>query len=352
MTETFRPRGTEVRLPHGGLPEVIPPYLQNLIEQTGGITGPIGLQFVAQPDQERRHYQEASDTLSDPLMEDQHLVAPGLVYKYRATFNEDGTVRDPGRALWTITFSCSAYCRFCTRGREIGLTPSPRLSKEQIDETLAYIENEPGLNEVILSGGDPMTLRPEILKYVLGRLGDLQRRGKLEIVRIGTRLPVHNPVAFKEWHYETARLIPNLHLMVHINHPAELTQQTLEVLDRFRRECGAVVMSQTVLLKGVNDNPEILKALFRKLAANNIVPYYVYQNDPLPWAEHFTVPLEEAIAMWQMIRPTDSGVADTANFVIDTPGGFGKIPVPKGDAWVVDYSQGFKDFHGQHFEVK
>lgn len=341
-------------LPHGSLPEVLPPYLQNLIRTTGGPEGPIGLQYIARPDLERAGYE---GKVSDPLMEDKHKVAPGLIYKYTAS--EEGK----GRVLWTITRNCAAYCRFCTRGREVGIPTTkqgtsentlaslPRLNTEQLNEALSFIANEPGLNEVIVSGGDPFTINPAVLLYSLRRLGALQRKGKLDIVRIATRLPFQNPHAIKEQHYKAVEQLKNPRLIVHINHPAELTDSSLAVLDRFRRESGAIVYSQTVLLRGINDSVSILRDLFNKMANNGINPYYVYQNDPVYWAKHFTVPLREAIAMWQQLRPSLSGLAATARFVIDTPEGYGKIPIPEGDAWKIDYTAGFVDFKGATFPL-
>lgn len=361
--EPIHPRGTRVMLPHGGLPEVIPPYLQKLIVETGGPSGPIGLQFVAQIEKERWHF---TGVVSDPLLEDLNEVseAPGLVYKYRARLTASGEVGYPGRALWTITRNCAAYCRFCTRGREVGipagmegersgtLSHTSHLSDEQIEKTLQFITREPGLNEIILSGGDPLTIRTDKLHYVLGRLRQLQDRGKLDMVRIGTRVPIQNPMAVKEAHYRAIAQLCKPYVMTHINHPAELTGEVLAVLDRFRRNCDANVLSQTVLLKGVNDNVEILAELFNKMAREGIQPYYVYQNDPVYWAKHFTVPIPEAIAIWEQLRPRLSGLAATARFVIDTPGGYGKISLPEGGAWQVDYDAGPRDFRGTRFPLE
>lgn len=359
MTEKLLPRGTEVMLPHGGLPEVIPPYLQKLIMETGGPEGPIGLQFVSRPDLELSQY-NASE--SDPLLEDLHEVAPGLVYKYRAGIDQEGRPYT-GRALFTITRNCAAYCRYCTRGREVGipanqegalsgtLSHTAHLSREQIDASLNYIRQEPGLNEIILSGGDPLTVRPEVLGYICHKLGEMQSSGKLSIVRLGTRVPIHNPAMIKDVQIEALKFLKNPRLMIHVNHPSELTPQALEVLQRFRKEVGGVVMSQTVLLRGVNDSVEVLYDLFTKWAEEGFVPYYMYQNDAVSWANHFTVPINEAISLWQKLRPRLSGVAATARFVIDVEGGYGKVPVPEGNGWSVDWNQGFTDFKGTHFPL-
>lgn len=350
MVEKLEVRGTEVMLPHGGLPEVIPPYLQKLIMETGGPDGPLGLQFVAQPELESLHYKEG---LQDSLIEDENEVpeAPGLVYKYQ------------GRALWTITRTCAAYCRFCTRGREVGipsymegqgtgtLAHTPHLTDEQIEKTLKYIAEKPGLNEIILSGGDPLTIKPDKFHYILGRLGNLQETGKLDFVRIGTRVPIHNPIAIKEAHYDAIAQLHIPRMMIHINHPAELTPESLYVLGRFRRDCDANVYSQTVLLKGVNDSVETLAELFTKIAKAGIIPYYIFQNDPVYWAKHLTVPIERAIDIYGGLRNKLSGIVDTENFVIDTPRGYGKVAIPKGKSWNVDYEAGFRDFIGLRFAL-
>lgn len=359
----LRPRGTTVMLPHGGLPEIFPPYLADLIAKTGGPTGPIGLQFVARPNLEKRF---SKSGMKDPLIEDEHEVAPGLVYKYTSNISSKKKTRDVaywGRALWTITRHCAAYCRFCTRGREVGiqagqeggsdaaLAHTPHLLMDQINETLQYIKKEKGINEIILSGGDPLTVHPTILHYVLEKLSELQKSGRLAIVRIGTRTPVHNPLLLRDAHFRAISQLRNPRLMLHVNHYLELTPQTLEVIQRLRRESGAVVMSQSVLLKGVNDDVETLYLLFTKLASEGVVPYYVFQNDPVYWAKHFTVPIKKAMHMWQKLRPMLSGVAATARFVIDTPKGYGKVAVPEGAGWDVNWDSGYRDFHGHTFSL-
>lgn len=355
MAERIVARGTKVMLEHGGLPEVLNPYLINLIQETGGAEGPIGVQFIARPDLEGQITHEKP---SDPLLEEEHEVAPGLVYKYEGGEDEYGTY--PGRALFTVTRNCVSYCRYCTRGREVGipankegplngaLSHTPHLSKEQIDESFDFIESHPEINEIILSGGDPMTVRPDVMKYIFGRLGAMQLEGRLDIVRIGTRLPIHNPRALQKEHLEALSLLRYPRLMIHTNNELELTTESLDALHRMQEVSRGVVMSQSVLLRGVNDNPGVLRNLFNKVAKEGFIPYYVYQNDPVDWADHFTVPLDEAYDLWSKVRPVLSGVAATARLVIDTPNGYGKIPLPEGDAWSVDFEQGFKDFKGNN----
>lgn len=320
---------------HFGLPEAVSPYLTKLIKKTGGKSGPIGLQFLAQPGKENQYWNNGS---RDPLNEDKFTVAPGLVYKYR------------GRVLWTITFSCASYCRFCTRGREVGF-PKPLLTNKEINQVFAYLRRHSEINEAILSGGDPLVTPESYLTKIINGLVKLQKIGRIRIIRLGTRLPIANPLMIKPWHYRLLAKIKNPYLMVHINHPLELTDQSLAILDNFRQKSGALILSQTVLLQGVNDSANTLARLFYKLTEEGIRPYYLFQNDPVYWAKHFTVPIKKAIKLWQQLRPRLSGLAATARFVIDTPFGFGKIPVPEGNAWKVDYS-GFFDFQHQKHQLK
>ncbi len=360
INKDLLPRGPKVMLPHGGLPEIVSLHLLKLIEITGGKEGPIGKQFLAQPKLESKFYKKIS---ADPLSEDHHEVAPGVVYKYRGKLDRNKKIVYFGRVLWTITRYCATYCRFCTRGREVGvptyvksnskaaIAQKPYLSDEELQEVFTFLREHPEINEVIISGGDPLTTPKSYLTKVIQGLAELQKEGYLDIVRLGTRLPVHNPISIQDWHYELLRDLKNPYLMVHINHPFELTDITLEKLYNFRKYSLASILSQTVLLKGVNDSDEILYELFTMMTREGIRPYYVFQNDPVYWAQHFTVPLKRAIKMWQKLRPRLSGVAATARFVIDVPFGYGKVPIPEGDAWEVNYSH-FKDFKNKKFPLK
>lgn len=351
----YVPQGTKAMLPHGGLPEMISLYMLKLIEKTGGRTGPLGKQFMAQPALEKKYHLIKSE---DPLIEDHNEVAPGVVYKYHGKLDKKGKVVYYGRVLWTVTRFCATYCRFCTRGREVGIpayvkahtkaaiAQKPYLDDTEIAKVISFLKKHKEINEVILSGGDPMTTPRPYLTKIVGALSKLQKEGHLDIVRIGTRLPVHNPVSIQQWHYELLATLRNPYLMVHINHPFELTDATLNVLYNFRKIALVTVCSQTVFLKGVNDSVETLHELFVMMAKNGIRPYYMYQNDPVYWAAHFTVPIKRAIHIWEKLRPRLSGVAATVRFVIDVPFGYGKIPLPEGGAWDVDYTH-YRDFRGK-----
>jgi len=228
----------------------------------------------------------------------------------------------------------------CTES-QAAMAQAPFLTDEEIKAVFSYLELHPEINEVLVSGGDPLIAPRDYLEEIFNGLAKLQKQGKLDIVRLGTRLPVSNPKAIKPWHYQLLAKVKNPYLMLHINHPAEITPEVIKVVNRFRKTSLALVGSQSVFLVGVNDSVEVLYELFSKLAQEGIRPYYLYQNDPVYWADHFTVPIKRAIEIWGKLRPKLSGVAATARFVIDTPFGAGKIPVPEGEAWEVNYNHFF-----------
>lgn len=351
----YKPRGKEAQLPHGGLPEVISPHIDQLVREmiaAGEDPTPILIQFYANVDAEHEFYDGVA---SDPLHEEKHRVSDSAIVKYEEFIDKKGERKAYGRMLWTVTHKCATYCRYCTRGRIVGTGGA--ISREEADKVLTYLAENPGINEVILSGGDPLTLNPKIFRYIMEKLGELQAASKIKVVRIGTRFPIHSPETIPEAHFDSLKLVEAPRIMLHINHAAELTPETLAVLKRFRHEAHAILYTQSVLLRGVNyfededgnPDPDVLWELFVKLHENHINPYYVFQNDEVYWAKHLTVPIRKGIEMWQQLRSRLSGLAATARYVIDVESGYGKIPVPEGDAWEVNYDAGFKDFKGKRF---
>lgn len=333
--QLHKPRGRKASISSGTLREVIPVYLLQEIAATGGADGPIGRQFIARVQEQAKHDRGLDDTLE----EERFKVAPGVTYKYRAHTDEKEGRFIPGRALLTFTYDCAAYCRFCTRGRAVG-GEVHTMPIEEVKAGLDWIEDHPEVNEVILSGGDPLMMKPEVLSYVMDRLQALQRKGQLHIIRIGTRLPIHNPRGLSERHYTEVRKISNLQLMVHINHPHELTTESVTALNRFRAAevdeetggltGGATLNSQTVLLRGVNDDVGVLRVLQYKLRHFGIVPYYIFQDDGPDWSRStFTVPEEEAATLLSQVHgDTISGML-SARAVWDTPER--KIYMPEGN---------------------
>ena len=351
-SKTITPRGIKVMLPHGGLPEVISPYLLKLISQTGGIKGPIGLQFVAQPSKEKKNLNKG---VFDPLSEDHHEVAPGLVYKYKGKLNNKGELVYPGRVLWTITRFCCSYCRFCTRGREVGIikgngstqaaiTQKNYLDDKDIKTVLDYLKKHREINEIILSGGDPLAA-PEILIKALKVFSDISQ---IKIIRIGTRVPVSEPklvtpkllAAFK-------KVKQPLYILIHFENADELTKETVKAITALRKS-GAIIFSQTVFLAGVNDSVKVLYKLFSSLIEVGVKPYYIFRCDPVSGTEKFRVPFEKEVEIMTELRSKLSGLACPL-YVIDSPNGSGKIPVPL-NFWKFDKS-GYKDFNGDRSEV-
>lgn len=237
------------------------------------------------------------------------------------------------------------------QNRETGETlgTKPYLSYEDIEECIRFLESRPEINEVILSGGDPLIAPPDYLNQVFRALGILQENNTIDFVRIHTRAPITNPYSIKPYHFSLLGMVRMPHMVLHINHPAELTKEVRNFISTIRSETDTVLLSQSVLLKGVNDDEKTLYTLFTELAKAGVRPYYLHHNDPVYWAQDFTVPFPKAVKIWQKLRTRLSGIASTAKFVIDTPYGEGKVPVPE-SRWSEDYTT-FFDFRGTPHQV-
>lgn len=349
------PRGQQKALAEGTLPEIISPYMLKLIEQTGGKDGPIGRQFIS-----RDSHEDVQTNHTDPLIEEENEVAPGVIYKYRGKLDLNGKIEYHGRILWTISRFCATYCRFCFRGRMVGLPATqskksgetllqkPYLNEDDIERVIIYIKTHKEINEVILSGGDPLIAPLHYLGLIFEKLAKLQKDGIVDFIRIHTRAPVTNPVSIQQWHFNLLKTIRDPHIVLHINHPAELSPEVRENIKKLK-ESGALLFSQSVLLKEVNDSVEVLYSLFTSLAKIGVRPYYLHYNDPVYWAQSFTVPFPKAIKIWRELRKRLSGIAGTAKFVIDTPYGYGKVPIPEGE-WEDDFTA-FIDFKGEKHKL-
>ena len=247
--------------------------------------------------------------VTDPLGENLISVTPSLLKRY------------PGRAVFLLTAECAMYCRFCNRRRLVGRGFRPEDSRE---ETFAYLERCDEIKEVILSGGDPLMLQAAELEYVLGRL---RKIGRIGVMRLSTRVPVVFPEGF-ERHRQAIKKHGPLWLVIHINHPREVTAEFAGVV-RALREAGAIIVSQTVLLRRINDCPHILGRLFEKLTSLGVKPYYLFQLDDVVGATHFKVRLETGIAIMRSLRGSVSGLC-IPHYALDITGGRGKIPLENG----------------------
>ncbi len=245
----------------------------------------------------------------DSLNEDGHSPVPGLVHRY------------PDRVLMLVTTQCASYCRYCTRSRIVG-DPSAQFSRSDYDAQIDYIARTPQVRDVLLSGGDPLILPPRILEDILRRLRAIEH---VEIIRIGSRVPVFLPQRITPELVAMLRQFHPLWMNIHFNHAKELTPEVAEALARLA-DAGIPLGAQTVLLAGVNDSPEVMKELVHKLVRNRVRPYYLYQCDLVEGAGHFRTTVSKGIEIIEGLRGHTSGYA-IPTYVVDAPGGGGKIPV-------------------------
>ncbi len=253
----------------------------------------------------------------DPLFEEHQSPVPGLVHRY------------PDRVLFLTTGFCSTYCRYCTRSRMVGNNHKFRSSITQWQQAISYIESRPEVRDVLLSGGDPLTLPDSHLDYLLS---SIRRIPHVEIVRIGTKAPVVLPQRITPKLVRVLKKYQPLWMSIHFTHPDELTPETLDACTMLA-DAGIPLGSQTVLLKGINDSVNTLKDLFHGLLKARVRPYYLYQCDPILGSSHFRTTIEKGLEMIEGLRGHTSGYA-VPHYVVDAPGGGGKIPL------LPDYFQG------------
>jgi lysine 2,3-aminomutase len=252
---------------------------------------------------------------NDPLMEDTHEVVKGLVHKYR------------NRALIKVSYQCAAHCRFCTRIRQIG-NPSGTLVQNDIEAILSYLKSHPETDDVILSGGDPL-YTPSLTALLLA---GIRKIDSVKVIRIGTRLPFQLPGAFTskalvellEQVDELGKKMP-FYILVHIAHPDELTPESITVLKQLRK-LKVTLLSQTVFLKGINDDFDSLYSLFKKLYHLGVMPYYLYHCDAVNGLEHFRGDMAAEKLIAERLRAELSGIGCPL-FVEDVEKGYGKMPV-------------------------
>jgi lysine 2,3-aminomutase len=282
-------------------PMRVNPYYLSLIRHVGD---PIWRQAV--PSEEELQDQVCC---ADPLDEENQSPIPNLVHRY------------PDRVLFLVSSECAMYCRFCTRKRKVG-GDDMVISRQTIEEGLLYIRSRPQIRDVILSGGDPLLLADEKIEEIVKGLRAIP---SVEIIRIGTRVPVVLPQRITPSLVRMLRRYHPLYINTHFNHPDEITESSARACARLC-DAGIPVGNQTVLLRGVNDDPEIMKRLMQKLLAMRVRPYYIYQADQVQGTDHFRTTVEEGIAIMRALRGHTSGMA-VPSFVIDAPGGGGKIPI-------------------------
>jgi lysine 2,3-aminomutase len=247
--------------------------------------------------------------MEDSLAEDKHSPVPGLVHRY------------PDRVLMLVTTQCASYCRYCTRSRIVG-DPSAQFSRTDYDAQIDYIARTPQVRDVLLSGGDPLVLAPKLLESLIARLRDIPH---VEIVRIGSRVPVFLPMRVDQEFCDMLAKYHPVWMNIHVNHPNEATLELAEACGRLAR-AGVPLGNQSVLLAGVNDSVHIQRELVHKLVMMRVRPYYLYQCDLVEGAGHFRTSVSKGVEIIEGLRGHTSGYA-VPHYIIDAPGGGGKIPV-------------------------
>ncbi len=296
----------------GGTPASFPlrvtPYYLSLVEpeQPGGC--PILRQILPSA----RELERAEGERRDPLGEVAHSPVPGVVHRY------------PDRALLHVTNACAVHCRHCTRRRRVG-DASTEPSRAALERAIAYVRGHPGLRDVLVSGGEPLLLAEETLDWLLGQLRAIPH---VEILRLGTRAPVVLPSRITPALVRRLRRHQPLWINTHFNHPRELVPEAVAALARLA-DAGFPLGNQSVLLAGVNDRVEVMEALVRGLVRHRVRPYYLYQCDMVRGLAHLRTPVRRGLAIIRGLQGRVSGLA-IPTFVIDAPGGGGKIPVMPG----------------------
>jgi lysine 2,3-aminomutase len=268
---------------------------------------------------------------ADPIGDTAHSPVPGIVHRHA------------GRALFKIVSACPVYCRFCFRRETVGPGKDNALSPADFEGALAYIATHPDIREVILTGGDPFILSPRRIAEVSARLGAI---GHVQIVRWHTRVPVTDPERVSD------ALVAALHgagavhwIAIHANHAREFGADARRAVARLA-DAGIPLVSQSVLLKGVNDDVETLAALMRAFVENRIKPYYLHHPDLAPGTSHFRNSIAEGLALMTALRARLSGIEMPA-YMLDIPGGFGKVPLESDHLEITDAGARVRDLEGR-----
>jgi lysine 2,3-aminomutase len=313
----------------GSLPLGITPYYASIMSREDAME-PLRRTHIPVGDE----YSKTPGEADDPLGEDGHTAVPGLVHRY------------PDRVLFLATGFCSTYCRYCTRSRMVGEPGGEySFSRPQWEQALDYIASHTEIRDVLISGGDPLTLSDERLDYLLGRLRAIRH---VEFVRLGTKVPVVLPMRVTRTLTRILKKHHPLWMSLHFTHPAELSPEVTEACNRLA-DAGIPLGSQTVLLKDINDSVDTLKDLYHGLLKRRVRPYYLYQCDPITGSAHFRTSVDKGLEIMQGLRGHTTGYA-VPTYVIDAPGGGGKIPL------LPDYVQGrdgdnliLKNFEGKTY---
>ena len=274
------------------------------------------------------------DGVIDSLDEDGDSPVPNITHRY------------PDRVLFLVSPVCASYCRFCTRRRKVG--DPEKIPLNQYDSAFEYIASHPEIRDIILSGGDPMMLSDRRLEYIFQKLRAIPH---VEIIRIGSRITSHLPERITPEFCEMVKKYHPVYMNTHFDHPSELTPAAVAALGRLA-DAGVPLGCQTVLLRGVNDDPVIMKELMQKLMKARVRPYYIYMADQVAGGEHFRTTVEKGLEIIKALRGWTSGLA-VPHFVIDAPGGGGKVPLlPEYVEEINEDEVVFRNYEGKRFVYK
>ncbi len=282
----------------------ITPYFASLIDPNDPLC-PVRQQMIPKG----RELAAFTAMMEDSLAEDAHSPVPGLVHRY------------PDRVLMLVTTQCASYCRYCTRSRIVG-DAGATFNQKDFEAQIDYIQRTPQVRDVLLSGGDPLTLNPRLLDRLLTQLRQIDH---VEIVRIGSRVPVFMPQRITEEFVQMVKKHHPLWINIHVNHPKEITPELAAACERMA-DAGIPLGNQSVLLAGVNDSVHIQRQLVHELVQMRVRPYYLYQCDLVEGAGHFRTSISKGIEIIEGLRGHTSGFA-VPQYIIDAPGGGGKVPV-------------------------
>ena len=299
------------------------------LEQIKEVGDPMWQQYVPAVEE-----LDVVDGVIDSLDEDGDSPVPNITHRY------------PDRALFLVSPVCATYCRFCTRRRKVG--DPEKIPLNQYDSAFQYLREHTEIRDVIMSGGDPMMLSDRRLEYLFQQLRAIPH---IEIIRIGSRITSHLPERITPEFCEMVQKYHPIFMNTHFNHPSELTPAAVASLDRLSR-AGVSLGCQTVLLKGVNDDPKVMMKLMHELLKARVRPYYLYMADQVAGGEHFRTTVQKGLEIMQALRGWTSGLA-VPQFVIDSPGGGGKVPLlPEYLESMNDEEVVFRNYEGKRFVYK
>jgi lysine 2,3-aminomutase len=273
---------------------------------------------------------ETAEERFDPIGDGTHEAVPGIVHRHA------------DRVLFKAVASCPVYCRFCFRREQVGPGNANNLSPEDLERAFSYIQSRPEIAEVIMTGGDPFILSPRRAAEITQRLGAMAH---VKILRWHTRVPMVDPMRVND-DFITALLAPGITpwVAIHANHPREFSPEAKRALARLA-DAGIPLVSQSVLLKGVNNTVETLAALMRAFVENRVKPYYLHHPDLARGTSHFRLGIDEGLALTRALRAQISGLAQPT-YVLDIPGGFGKVPLDSANVEKTASGHRIRDFAG------